>query len=250
MKEYSCPICFGESIDLLGSVDMTSKKLDFLSLSGVLIDYYKCNTCDFIFALDMYKWSLEDYLEKIYNEDYIKVDPDYIELRPKINAKSIEHYFKSKEDILHLDWGGGNGVLSQSLRKNNYKSYSYDPFVDKNIKFQDLLDNKNFNLVTAFEVFEHVPDIHQLMRDIRYLLASDGIVYFSTLLSDVYKPENILDWWYVSPINGHVSIFSKKSLDYLAKYYGFTLSSIPTLNFHFFVQKNIPSYAKHLFKFS
>ncbi len=61
-----------------------------------------------------------------------------------------------------------------------------------------------------------------LMGDLSALLKDDGIVIFSTLLSDGNVAERQrLTWWYASPRNGHISLYSRDSLEHLAARGGF-----------------------------
>ena len=104
-------------------------------------------------------------------------------------------------------------------------------------------------MITAFEVFEHVPDVRKLMLDLRLLLSENGIILFSTLLSD----ENIfvnkrIDWWYASPRNGHISLFSRNSLLVLAKNSGLNFGGF-SVGFHVFYTK-VPPWADHIIHIS
>jgi SAM-dependent methyltransferase len=217
----------------------------FLQLSGIAVYYYHCDHCGFCFAPEFNQWTLKDFSDKIYNDEYIAIDPDYQEIRPKSNKAVIINFFESnKEHIQHLDWGGGNGLLSQLLQETNWNSLSYDPFFNKETEIKTL---GQFNLITAFEVFEHVPDVHQLMLQLDILLKKNGIVLFSTLLSDNKINKNRrLDWWYAAPRNGHISLFSKESLIILAQKYHFNFGSFSS-GLHLFFRE-IPNWAKHLFK--
>lgn len=79
-----------------------------------------------------------------------------------------------------------------------------------------------FDLITAFEIFEHVADVNRLMADCTNLLAEDGALIISTLLSDGFTaPQLRITWWYASPRNGHISLLSKQSPAILAASYGF-----------------------------
>jgi SAM-dependent methyltransferase len=191
----------------------------------------------------MYQWSLDDFSKKIYNDEYINIDPDSLKTRPEENANNINQFFlEKKKEIRHLDYGGGNGLLSDLLTKQGWDSSSYDPFVNRDVNIKNL---KKFDLITAFEVFEHVPDVDNLMLELSTLIKEDGIVLFSTLLSDGNLEKNKrINWWYVSPRNGHISVFSKNSLAILAKNHQFNTNSF-SAGFHILFKK-IPNWASHI----
>jgi FkbM family methyltransferase len=212
-------------------------------ISGIPVYYYSCGTCRFCFAPDFSKWTLGDFEQQIYNDDYILFDPDYLDIRPRNNAKALLELFGAgKGEIKHLDYGGGNGLLSRLLRQAGWNSVSYDPFVDRDLKPEEL---GTFNLITAYEVFEHVPDIQALMKNLTTLLDEAGVVLFSTLLNDGELHSNTrITWWYASPRNGHISLFSHQSLQSLASRAGLVFHSFSP-GLHAF-WKMVPIWAEHL----
>lgn len=241
-----CPVC-NAACSLLDVVDFNKSceeaKGKFADLAGVPVYYALCKNCGFCFAPEIAIWKLEEFEERIYNDKYILFDPDYTEIRPRENATSLISMFGDRtSSFKHLDYGGGNGLLTSILKLSNWQSYSYDPFVDRNVNINQL---GKFELITAFEVFEHVPDVRQLMENLRSLLSPDGIVLFSTLLSDGNIHSNQrLSWWYASPRNGHISLFSRDSLTILARNYGFNFGSF-SVGFHAFFTR-VPPWANHI----
>lgn len=243
---YPCPVC-GGTAPLFDVVDLNKsgeeKNGKFLPLSGIPVYYARCGKCGFCFAPELMGWPMEEFEKRIYNDDYALVDPDYIESRPRSNANSlIQTFGEPALAIRHLDYGGGNGLLSKFMKEANWQSSSYDPFVDRDVKIEQL---GKFDLITAFEVFEHVPDVHALMSNLRSLLAPDGVILFSTILSDgrILAGQRLI-WWYASPRNGHISLFSQNSLLALAQPYRFTLASF-NYSTHIFFTK-VPPWGSHL----
>ena len=57
-----------------------------LPASGMAIEYNRCPDCEFLFSAAFDGWTSADFLEKIYNEQYLAVDPDYVERRPAASA--------------------------------------------------------------------------------------------------------------------------------------------------------------------
>lgn len=241
-----CPICKTaclpfDVVDLNKSCEEPRGK--YLTPAEYPIYYFLCGACGFCFAPEMYTWDLDKFEALIYNNQYVLVDPDYLDTRPRANAKNLQTMFPNlPSTVRHLDYGGGNGLFAQLLRESNWESVSYDPFIDRNTSPKQL---GKFDLITAFEVFEHVPDVQSLMANLRSLLSKDGLVLFSTLLSDGnIQPRQRLSWWYASPRNGHVSLYSRKSLAILAQDSGFNFGSFND-GFHVFV-KTVPSWASHI----
>lgn len=233
-----CPICSYNSI-LLDSVDFNKSTINCIDYqpSGVLITYHYCERCGFTWAPEFNSWSDNDFLIKIYNDDYINVDSDYIKERPEANATFLLNSFKEMDKIKHLDYGGGNGVLTNCLKQKGWNSTSYDPF-PKNTGMKKL---GKFDFITAFEVFEHVPNVNQLMVNILTLMHINSFILFSTLVSDNIEPKDKTTWWYTAPRNGHISLFTKKSLIILADRYGLKFES-QNYNLHCFYKKTIPSW--------
>lgn len=241
-----CSVC-ATPADMLDVVDLSKSCEEprgrFLPLSGVPVYYARCDRCGFCFAPELAIWPKAQFERLIYNVDYPTVDPDYAEKRPLANARALLNLFQDRSaPIQHLDYGGGNGRLSQELAKAGWQSTSYDPFID-NAGSRARLGK--YNLITAFEVFEHVPDVQGLMKDLAGLLQPEGVILFSTLVSDGHiKPRERLTWWYASPRNGHISLFSRASLRLLARQYGFSLGSFSD-GFHILFIA-LPSWAIHL----
>lgn len=242
-----CPIC-DEAADEFAVVDFNKSceeaRGKFLPPKGIPIQYSRCEHCGFCFAPEMYGWRPEEFASKVYNSDYVQVDPDFSDVRPRGFAKVLMQTFQhAAGEIQHLDYGGGNGLLSSILLDAGWYSTSYDPFINREMRIDDF---GRFDLITAFEVFEHVPTPRRLSADLASLLEDDGLVLFSTLLSDGnISAGSSLSWWYASPRNGHISLYSRTSLAILGAREGFKFSTFSE-NLHAYWRR-VPAWAKHLF---
>jgi 2-polyprenyl-6-hydroxyphenyl methylase/3-demethylubiquinone-9 3-methyltransferase len=122
-----------------------------------------------------------------------------------------------------LDYGGGSGETARELKKRGFTNViTYDPFA---IGFA-ARPLGLFDLVVCFEVLEHTHQPKGTLDEILSHLQHPGLVLISTLL----QPPNIaqlgLAWWYAAPRNGHVSLFTAKSLAILVNTAGFKVKSL------------------------
>lgn len=232
-----CPICHSATvphdvIDLNASCEDRNGKV--FPLAFVPIYYHLCPSCGHYFAPQMLSWSHEDFKARIYNSDYPLVDPDCTGQRAENNAEAILGFLDGRQ-VTHLDYGGGNGRLSSILADAGLDSTSYDPF------YGQARQDKTFDAITAFEVFEHVPDTHSMLAGLLRMAHDDSMILFSTLLSDGnISPNGRLSWWYAAPRNGHISLFSSSSLIALGKAHGLNLISFSDGMHGFY--KNMPSW--------
>lgn len=226
LARQTCPVCKG-STSVLEPVDFHKScqevRGNAFEPSGLSVHYCLCNHCGFCFAPEIGAWTPHEFAQRIYNDDYPLVDPDAAEKRPRANASLLQKMFGDQaRGLRHLDFGGGAGLLSRLLSDAHWNSSSFDPFSeDLHMPPADVSELGRFDLITAFEVFEHVPDPHKLFATLTKLLAPGGLVILSTQLSDGnLQTGRPLTWWYASPRNGHISLYSRASLVFLAQHYG------------------------------
>ena len=208
-----CKIC-GDPALLYGVVDF-NRNCEIpngvkLALSGTPIYYRRCGSCGFLFTDAFDAWSNQQFKTHIYNDAYYSVDPGYIAERPNSNADVVTRLWgPHKVDTRVLDYGGGNDVFCTALRANGFPvAVTYDPMVPQYARRPD----GKFDLVTCFETLEHLPDPTAGIAQIVDCVADPGLILFTTLVLPADFDTQRLNWWYIGPRNGHVSIFSKKAL--------------------------------------
>lgn len=238
-----CKCCGGEAL-AYGVVDFhkncENRRGQVLQMSGVPVYYHRCSDCQFIFTTAFDEFTTEDFLRDIYNEQYALVDPDYLDARPRENANFLSRLFPAVRPRRLLDYGGGSGMMASLLRHAGFAAVeTYDPFVPR---FSSRPEGR-FDCIVSFEVLEHTTAPSRVLAEMSQLLTDPGLIIFSTLLQPLDMSHQGLSWWYAGPRNGHVSLFSRASLEALAHPLGLTVRSFNEgLHVAF---RSIPDFASH-----
>ena len=190
----------------------------------VAISYYECQYCAFMFTNAFDEWTTKDWRAHVYNEDYLLADPPFLSERPVRNAYLIAALFhRELPDISILDIGGGNRKMTEELIKYGANIESYDPIFEHG----SIPKDRRFDLITSFEVIEHVTHNRQFewIRSVANLLDISPLARF-LLSTELLQPHRDVGWWYICPRNGHISIHSPRSLAILAARVGLELFSL------------------------
>ena len=204
------------------------------------IKYYKCANCGFVQTEDPY-WLDEAYSEAINYSDIGLLKRNADLLRPTKNV--IKFFFKSGSEF--IDFGAGYGVFVRMMRDSGYRFFWSDKYCNNMYAKGFEAEEKRYELLTAYEVFEHLPEPAEELKE---MLKYTNNILFSTMLvpSNYPKPG---EWWYYATDHGqHVSLYSKKSLKLLAEKYGLNFYSNGK-NIHLFTRKKITGFIFKLITF-
>lgn len=223
LRHNSCPpvckICSGKTIlfDVIDIERQCSLKSPYPNgLSGIPIYYHKCSICNFIFTNFFDGFIDKDWSEYIYNDDYKMIDPDYTGKRAFQNKTLVKAAIKSwwsGKDI-GLDYGGGIGGLSDILNLEGIKYESFDPFGGDTRNGVE----KTYSIISAFEVLEHVTNpLGVFDAMVKMLNQKRGLLLISTQLTmPTMNAGQLINSWYAAPRNGHISLYSIQTMNYLA----------------------------------
>jgi len=208
----------------------TVKTFNSLVLHKYSVDYFRCPNCSFLQTEQPY-WLNEAYDNSINISDTGLLDRNIS--FSKMLAVLI--YFNFNKDAKFLDYAGGYGVFTRLMRDIGFDFYWNDPYTQnllaKGFKADINIDLK-YELVTAFEVFEHLVNPKDEIE--KMLQLSDTIVFSTEILPDPMPEAG--SWWYHGFEHGqHISFYSRITLMELAKH--FKLNYYFLESFHLFSRK-------------
>ena len=202
-----------------------------------VVQYYQCSSCGFIQTEEPH-WLDEAYASPINLSDIGLVGRNVA--FSKVTQAVIGAFLK--RDQSYLDYGGGYGLFVRLMRDAGLDFYLYDKHCTNLFArgFEvEAQSEHGFELVTAFEVFEHLV---QPLETIAQMLQFSSNILFSTSLVPEHNPK-LADWWYFGLDHGqHVAFYSYQSLLVIARRFGLNLMS-DGRQLHFLTQKRLPKLA-------
>ncbi len=201
-----CKICNNE----------TYKIFNCLLLGKYDVGYYSCNNCDFIQTEEPY------WLDEAYSLGAISaLDVGIMSRNLLLTNKTeiiLKKLFTDFTMFSGIDYGGGEGIFVRLMRDKGFNFYRQDLYAEnlyaRYFDIKDLPDTHKFNILTAFEVLEHLSNP---IEDLTKMFLYSDIILFSTEL----QPSNdsvIKDWWYLVPETGqHISFYTVKTFKEIAR---------------------------------
>jgi hypothetical protein len=175
------------------------------------VKYFKCDNCGYLFTEEPF-WLEEAYSRSINLSDTGLLDRNIYFSK----VLSVLIFFCFDRNGSFLDYAGGYGVFTRLMRDVGYNFYWHDPYTQNlfaNGFEKDLKFNSRFELLTAFEVFEHLVNPKE---ELEKMLGFSNTIIFSTELMPQEIPEP-KDWWYYGFNHGqHISFYTEKTLNTLA----------------------------------
>jgi len=165
----------------------------------------KCADCGLLFADQnsikqkegMYS---KDYFAGVHANFFADCKEDYeSHLGTSEKLQNFQHVLAQirtmKPQGKFIDIGCATGVFLDMAQKEGYSvvgvdvsefacQYAHELFgiTTLNGKLEDLhLEDKSFDIITMWDVIEHVPDPHEFLREVHRILKDDGIIFILTI---------------------------------------------------------------------
>jgi hypothetical protein len=205
-----CKICGGDSV----------KIFDTRVLYKYNVSYYQCKSCDFIQTENPY-WLEEAYISSMNLSDTGVMLRS--ERMSKITTSLICLFLDRKGTF--LDYAGGLGVFTRTMRDIGFDYYWDDPFTKNEVArgFEGSLERR-YDMITTFESFEH---FNEPLSDLEKMLQLTDTIILTT---DLVPPAVDKNWWYIAAEHGqHIAFHTRKSFRAMAK----------NNNLHYYNAKNV-----------
>jgi len=198
------------------------------------VKYFCCSNCGFVQTETPY------WLEEAYSEAIASSDVDLVfrnKMFSNITSKLIFNFFDHQAKF--IDYGGGYGLFVRLMRDVGFDFYWLDKFCDNIFaKGFEVIESENhqFEVLTAFEIFEHLIDP---IVDIQEIFKHSKNILFSTELlpNTGYHPN---EWWYYALTTGqHISFYTLKALTIIADRFNLNLYSNGS-SLHLLTEKALP----------
>lgn len=206
-----------------------SKNHNLYSLG--LVNYIKCEHCGLVVSKNHFEMPDDKWqeLNGQYHSNYLgndgnPDDPRWMKRLENQTAAIIELAFN---DIIPcgrpwVDWGCGDGKLSELLLKKGFSLLKYDRYMfNKGFDFLSDIELKahKYDLVITTSVFEHVRSL-ETFSEIDSLLSTDGVLATHTMVKEIIPCDP--EWYYLLPV--HCTFFTNKSMQILFDRYGYKAS--------------------------
>lgn len=210
-----------------------NEKFDAKVLDKYNIKYYLCPNCNLLQTEEPY-WLEEAYSNSINDTDVGLLNRN-IQFAEKVK---VLIYYLFERNGKFLDYAGGYGIFTRLMRDIGFDFYWNDPYTENLFAKGFKYDNQNIELITTFESFEHFVNPLDEIKKITEI--SKNIIFSTTMVPrQIPMPK---DWWYYGLEHGqHVSLYSRKTLIFIAKELGLNFYSC-SKNLHLFTEKNINNY--------
>lgn len=221
-QEYPCSLCNSNNTKPL------------IVKSGFAI--VQCAECNFVYVNPRIT---NEQLQNIYQHNYFKnKDYGYVgyEQEKRLRIKNFERWLEEaipfmpvNKPVNALDVGCAAGYCLDVMKANGWNAEGLELDAemcinlenDGQIVYHRSLDNfeskHKYQVITLFDVIEHIPGIDAAFKQLNHLLDADGIVIMVTPNHNSFQRKLFRKRWFQYKPIEHIQYFSRQSLAVFAR---------------------------------
>lgn len=226
-EDIRCCVC--------GNTDHSKFKVNYQKETFAVVE---CQSCSFMFIPPYYRKSIDYHNYKDENvANAVRAGNNWVKIeRHKLRYDLIKKYKAPGSSLFDLGAGWGHFMLAgQQL---GYKVYgieiSEQPYLySKNdlklpvdhMDFFDMDESKKFDVVTMWDVLEHIDKADTFVEKCASVTAMNGYLVLQVPQIDSYFAKKYKDDWKMMGLD-HVNYFGKKTITQLLEKYGYQVETI------------------------
>ena len=194
----------------------------------------------------------EDELVRLYQSEYYRTNrPVRQNVLVRLGRYLVGRVLEGHEPLIGspqpgriLDIGCGNGEFLRRMSEQGWETYGTDSSpaavqlargFAKDVRLagasEPVFDDRQFDVVTMFNVFEHVPDPIETLAEVRRILKDDGILVLEVPNIRSLSFRIVGKNWIGLDVPRHLFHYSPKSLTALAEANGFQVETFRRFKF-------------------
>jgi 2-polyprenyl-3-methyl-5-hydroxy-6-metoxy-1,4-benzoquinol methylase len=221
-ETIKCPVCENDSFTELFIKNDES--------------FVRCNKCTLVLINPRPEY---EKIKETYDNDYSR---DYAKKADKKLKRSLKRVNLVKHNFTHegrwLDIGCSAGFVVKAAAMSGFEAYGVDvePWgidygkseLGLNNLSTGLLENQNypdkfFDVISLYDVIEHVPDLNILIKELKRILTPKGVIDIVTPdIGHFRVTKPLSDWKEIKP-SEHLYYFDKNTLNMLFKNHGLAI---------------------------
>jgi len=228
LKNYACSLCKNDETKLL------------LNKQGFSI--VKCNKCGFVYVNPRVH---NEQLTEIYKHSYFQ-NKDYgytgYEQEKRLRVKNFERWIKDAasympvgRNIQALDVGCAAGYCLDVMKEKGWvaEGLELDEEMCESLyqrgdvvfrtALEDFTGTRKYNVITLFDVIEHIPGIDAAFSKLSSLLEPDGIVIMVTPDHKSFQRKILKKKWFQYKPIEHIQYFDRESLQVFSQRNGLSM---------------------------
>lgn len=240
MEYMNCNLCGGNDTKLL----FKTKDRNWLTEGSFSL--VRCKGCGLVYLSprpehqEIAKYYPSHYFSKAYGT--VKLTAAYQSMMERSFEYRLKQIIKYKKGGRILDIGCGEGYFLKFLSERNWQTYGLElseiaakyarEVLGMNVFIGQLKEasypDRFFDVITLYDVFEHLYNPSRLPLEIRYILKEDGILLISVPNFDSLERIIFNERWHAIDAPRHLFHFNERLLKLILKKNGFRILRLYT----------------------